>query len=59
MRSKHFGLDYGVLFIEGAVVGLLSRYVFVISHHKKISYIEIVSEVTQEPNYTHLESALK
>lgn len=59
MRSKHFGLDYGVLIKEGAVEGLLSRSVFVISPHKKISYIEIVSEVTQEPNYTHLESALK
>ncbi len=59
MRHKHFGHDYGVLVKDGPLEGALARSVFVINTHGKITHIEIVSEITHEPNYTHLESALK
>lgn len=59
MRNKNFGLDYGVLIQEGPVAGLLARSVFVLDKHNKISYMEIVPEVTNEPNYLNLEAALK
>jgi len=46
-KDKNFGNTYGLLIKE---LGLLARAVFVIAN-EKIQYIEIVKEVTQEPNY--------
>ncbi|MEM1446492.1 MAG: thiol peroxidase [Planctomycetota bacterium] len=43
-----FGRDYGVKIKE---IGLLSRTVIVIGKDDKISYIERVAEVAEEPNY--------
>ena len=47
-KDREFGNKYGVWIKE---LGLLSRAVFVIGKDEKIQYIEIVKEVTQEPNY--------
>ncbi len=52
-REASFGRNYGLLIKE---LRLLTRSVIIIDKNKKIQYIEIVSEVTSEPNY---ESALK
>ena len=46
-KDKNFGNAYGLLIKE---LGLLTRAVLVIANGK-IQYIEIVKEVTQEPNY--------
>jgi thiol peroxidase len=43
-----FGLKYGVLIKENL---LLARSVFVINKKGKITYMEIVPEITHEPNY--------
>ena len=47
---KHhlFGKDYGVYIPE---LGLLARSVFVIDPKGVVRYVEIVPEVTHEPNY--------
>ncbi len=52
-REGSFGRAYGLLIKE---LRLLSRAVIVIDQNKKVQYIEVVPEVTSEPNY---EAALK
>ncbi|TWU01956.1 thiol peroxidase [Neorhodopirellula pilleata] len=47
-QTHEFGEDYGVEIEE---LKLLSRAVFVLDAEGKVTYKEIVSEVTQEPNY--------
>lgn len=51
MRDKEFGKSYGVLIQDGPLAGLLARAVFVLDEKDQINYIELVSEITQEPNY--------
>ena len=52
-KGGQFGLSYGVLIKE---VHLEARAIFVVNANNQITYKEIVSEVTSEPNY---EAALK
>jgi thioredoxin-dependent peroxiredoxin len=52
-REGSFGRTYGLLIKE---LRLLTRSVIIIDKNKKIQYLEIVPEVTSEPNY---EAALK
>lgn len=50
-RSPEFAEKYGVLMTDGPLKGLLARAVVVINPEGNISYTELVSEITQEPNY--------
>ncbi len=47
-RDHSFGLNYGLLIGE---LGLLTRAIVVIGRDKTIRYLQIVPEVTSEPNY--------
>jgi len=58
MHNQSFGKSYGVL-IEGLPVPLLTRSIFVIDKNNKVTYTEIVSEVTAHPNYEKAIEALK
>ena len=58
MRSKQFGLDYGLLLKNTPLAGLLTRAVIVIDAHDKIEYIEVVDEITHEPNFVELKKHL-
>ena len=51
MRSRPFGKDYGVQFVDGPFAGLLSRAVLVLNAGNIIIYTEQVPEISQEPNY--------
>jgi thiol peroxidase len=55
-RERSFGLGYGVLIKE---LLLLSRAVFVVDAANIIRYIQIVPEVTAEPDYAAAISAAK
>jgi len=56
-REASFGLGYGVLVKE---LRLLARSVFIIDKADMIRYVEIVPEMTNEPNYEKaLEAARK
>jgi thiol peroxidase len=55
-RTSTFGTDYGVQMADGPLAGLLARAVVVIAPNGKVSYSELVPEITTEPNY---EAALK
>lgn len=50
-RNPEFAQKYGVLMIDGPLKGLLARAVVVINPEGNISHTELVSEITQEPNY--------
>jgi thioredoxin-dependent peroxiredoxin len=50
-RDRSFGLGYGVLIKE---LKLLSRAVFIVDEQNVIRYIELVPEVTQEPQYARI-----
>ncbi|MEY4768067.1 MAG: hypothetical protein RL637_706 [Pseudomonadota bacterium] len=49
-RSQ-FAQDYGLLLIDGLLAGLTARAVFILDTDNKILYTELVSELTDEPNY--------
>lgn len=51
MRNKDFGKSYGLLIQEGPMAGLLARSVFVLDEKDHVIYLELVPEITTEPNY--------
>lgn len=55
-QTHQFGEDYGVEIEE---LKLLTRAVIVIDANAKVTYKEVVREVTQEPNYDAALTALK
>ena len=55
-RDAAFGTAYGVLIKE---LRLLARAVFIIDREGVIRYIQLVKELTQEPDYDAVLSALK
>lgn len=55
-RERSFGLSYGVLIKE---LLLLTRAIFVVDANDTIRYIQIVPEVTSEPDYSAVISAVK
>lgn len=55
-QGAKFGKAYGVLIKE---LYLLARSIFVLDEKGKIRYIQIVNEVTQEPDYNAALNALK
>jgi len=50
---------YGVLISEGALKGILARAVFVVDKEGNIAYIQLVPEITQEPNYEEVVEKVK
>jgi len=58
MLSDQFAKDYGVLMVDGPLKGLTARAVFLLNEKNEIIYSELVSEVTNEPNYENLEKSL-
>ena len=58
-RNTEFEESYGMLMIDGALRGLLARAVIVIDTNGKIIYTELVSEITNEPNYNSVLNVLK
>ncbi|PLX89396.1 MAG: thiol peroxidase [Desulfuromonas sp.] len=55
-QERSFGLNYGLLLKN---LKLLARAVYIIDQNDKVSYVEICSEVTAEPDYTAALEAVK
>lgn len=55
-RDASFGMNYGVLIKE---LRLLARAIFVIDEKDRLIYQEIVPELTHEPNYEQVLTAIK
>lgn len=50
-RSPLFGQNYGVMMTDGPLAGLLARAVIIIDKHRKVEYVQLVGEITDEPDY--------
>lgn len=57
-RTPEFTEAYGVKLAEGALEGLATRAVLVLNEEGLITYSELVSEITEEPNYDAAMAAL-
>ncbi len=58
-RTKEFGNKYGMLVADGALAGVLARCIFVINKEGKVTYKQLVPEITAEPNYDEAIEAAK
>jgi thiol peroxidase len=58
MRSRAFAKEWGVLQTSGPLAGLMARAVVVLDEHDVVKYVELVPEITQEPNYDAALAAL-
>ncbi len=58
-RHPEFGKSYGVTLTEGPLAGLLSRAVVVIDEKGKVTYTQLVPEISTEPNYEAALAALR
>lgn len=58
MRDRMFAKDYGVLIVDGPLAGIMARAVVVINEQGKVTYTELVPEITQEPDYDKALAAL-
>jgi thioredoxin-dependent peroxiredoxin len=50
-NSPNFGALYGVGITTGKLAGLTARAVLVLDENNHVIHAELVSEITQEPNY--------
>jgi len=50
-RGKSFGSAYGLELVDGPLAGLLTRAVLVLDESHTVRYSEVVSEITNEPDY--------
>lgn len=50
-RHADFGKAFGVTLIDGPLRGLFARAVVVLDEHGTVVHTELVSELTQEPDY--------
>lgn len=57
--DSSFGKDFGVQISSGLLKGLLTRSVFLLDAQNVIQYIEIVSEISNQPNYGHVFEVLE
>ena len=58
-RCSCFENGYGMLMVDGPLKGLLARGVIVVDEAGKVVYEELVSEITNEPNYEAAIASLK
>lgn len=56
MRGQKFADDYGVRIMDGPLAGVTARAVVVLGADDKVLHAEMVSDISNEPNY---EAALK
>ncbi len=59
LRNREFGSNYGVRMIDGPLAGLFARAIVVIDESSKVIYTQLVSEITEEPDYEKALNMLK
>ena len=58
-RSPLFGQNYGVMMTDGPLAGLLARAVMIIDRNRRMEYVQLVDEITHEPDYEAALSVLR
>jgi thiol peroxidase len=51
LRDLSFGENYGVRIIDGPLAGLFARALVVLDENSRVVYTQLVSEISQEPDY--------
>lgn len=59
MRSREFAEDYGVLIEDGPLAGITARAIVVLDKANVVKHSELVSEISNEPDYDKALAALK
>ncbi len=54
-----FSKDYGIEILDGPLKGLCARSVLVLDENNQVIYRELVSEITQEPDYAKVLDVIK
>jgi len=57
-RDSAFGKAYGIDIIDGPLAGVYGRSIVVVDETGKVTYTELVPEITQEPDYDAALAAL-
>ena len=57
-RGNEFGAAYGLTVDGGPLAGLLARAIVIIDETGNVSYSQLVTELTEEPNYDAVLAAL-
>lgn len=57
-RYGDFGKEYNLEMVNGPLKGLLARAVFVLDKENRIHYVELVADITYEPEYDKALAAL-
>lgn len=57
-RAPEFGMDYGTLVVEHAWMGLQARAVIVLDEQDVVRHVQLVPELTEEPDYAAAVGAL-
>lgn len=58
-NDSNFGEAYGLEIADTVLRGLLTRAVIVVDKEGKVAYVELVGEITNEPNYEAALAAAK
>ena len=58
LRERDFGQKYGLAMVDGPLAGLLARAVIILDESGKVIYSQLVSEVSEEPDYEEALAAL-
>jgi thiol peroxidase len=58
-RSNSFGKNYGVMITDGPLQGLMARAVVVLDKDGTVLHSQLVSEITEEPDYQSALDSLK
>jgi thiol peroxidase len=58
MRSRNFAKDYGMLIEDGPLAGITGRAVLVADADNKVVHAQLVTEITDEPDYDAALAAL-
>jgi thiol peroxidase len=57
-RYGDFTREFGTEMIDGPLKGLSARTIFIIDKENKIRYVDITADITDEPDYDRVLSAL-
>ncbi len=59
LRGRDMFKNYGVLIVTSKLAGLAARAVVIADEHNVVQYVELVSEIANEPNYQAALNVLK
>ena len=59
LRNRDFGRKYGLELIDGPTAGLCARAVIILDEDNTVTYVQLVPEISNEPDYESVLEAIK